>query len=245
MNPPVRDSFGAGVHGALRGIGMLKRPGLRRYVVLPLLVNLILFAGGFTLLGRVIDHLISSLPSYLQWLEFLIWPLFILAGAAVVFFLFTIIATMIAAPFNGLLAEAVQRQLRGELIQTPFTLKTVLAEVGRSMGSELRKFRYMAVRAIPCLLLFLIPGLNLLAPWIWLAFGAWMLSLEYLEIPLGNNGYVFPHVLAALRQRRRMALGFGAVVMGMTMIPVLNFIAMPAAVCGATALCVEHALLEQ
>jgi sodium-dependent dicarboxylate transporter 2/3/5 len=86
------------------------------------------------------------------------------------------------------------------------------------------------------LLLFLIPGINLAAPFLWLAFGAWMLALEYADCPLGNHGVTFRESRGLIAQRRGVALGFGTVIMGLTAVPGLNLIAMPVAVCGATAM---------
>ena len=75
---------------------------------------------------------------------------------------------------------------------------------------------------------------------LWVLLGAWMMALEYLEYPLNNHGRLFPEVRALLRQRRGLALGFGGAVLLLTLIPVLNFVAMPVAVAGATRLCVER-----
>jgi len=45
---------------------------------------------------------------------------------------------------------------------------------------------------------------------------------------------------AILRRRRLLSIGFGAAAASLTMIPVVNFIAMPAAVAGATAMWVRE-----
>jgi len=81
----------------------------------------------------------------------------------------------------------------------------------------------------------MIPGLNLLAPFAWFVFSAWLFALEYSDYPLGNCGLHFSQIRAELRQRPLLALGFGASVSICTMIPLLNFLVMPAAVAGATA----------
>jgi CysZ protein len=88
--------------------------------------------------------------------------------------------------------------------------------------------------------LFLIPVLYPVAPFLWLAFGAWMLALEYADYPMGNHGLRFPEQRRRLREQRLTSLGFGATALLLTMIPVVNFVAMPAAVAGATALWVQR-----
>ena len=72
------------------------------------------------------------------------------------------------------------------------------------------------------------------------AFGAWMLAIEYVDCPLGNHGQPYPAVRMKLRPKRRLALGFGGTVMALTMIPVVNFIAMPVGVAAATALYLDE-----
>ena len=62
---------------------------------------------------------------------------------------------------------------------------------------------------------------------LWLAFGAWMMALEYADCPLGNHGIVFSQSRRLIGQRRMVALGFGGTVMVFTTIPILNLLAMP------------------
>jgi CysZ protein len=66
-----------------------------------------------------------------------------------------------------------------------------------------------------------------------------MLAFEYSDYPMGNHGLRLRAIRGRLRRRRALALGFGATAAGMTMIPVLNFVVMPSAVAGATAMWVE------
>jgi CysZ protein len=67
-----------------------------------------------------------------------------------------------------------------------------------------------------------------------------MLSLEYADYPMGNHNLHFRAERSILRQQRPLALGFGAAVSVMTTIPIVNFLAMPVAVAGATAMWVDR-----
>jgi CysZ protein len=60
----------------------------------------------------------------------------------------------------------------------------MLLELGRTMFSELRKLGYIAMWGIPALALFVIPVLNLAAPFIWMLFGAAVMVA--IAIPLVN-----------------------------------------------------------
>jgi len=162
--------------------------------------------------------------------------LFAVAALLVVFFSFTVLANLFAAPFNGLLAEKVERHLSGTDPTGETDWMALIADIGPSIASELRKLGYFLVRAVPLLILFVIPGVNLAAPVLWFLFNAWYMSLEYGDFPMGNHSLKFPDQLARMRQIRFTALGFGSTLTLLMMVPVLNFVAMPAAVAGATAL---------
>ena len=64
-----------------------------------------------------------------------------------------------------------------------------------------------------------------------------MLSIEYSDYPMGNHAMRFPDQRLTLKSNRMFALGFGCGTTAATMIPIINFFAMPVAVAGATAMC--------
>jgi CysZ protein len=101
-------------------------------------------------------------------------------------------------------------------------------------------FFYSLFLVIPLLLLSWIPGLNLLAPALWLLFTSWTLALDYHDYPMGNHQLDFKQQRNRLRQHRGLALGFGGATMLATMIPIVNFLVIPAAVAGATVLYLEN-----
>jgi len=221
---------------------LLPRSGIRLYVIIPLMVNSLLFAAviffGASQLSKSIEWL-SSQWAWLEWFALLLWPLFVVISLAIVFFCFTMVANLASAPFNGFLAEAVETELTGKISSDSNSLSKLPGEMVIAIKSEMGKFLYFLLRAIPLLLLFFIPFIQTAAPVIWFLFCAWMLALEYLDFPMGNNNIHFPEVRQILGKRRRLVIGFGIGVMLFTMIPVINFVAMPAAVAGATRLWAE------
>lgn len=234
----------SGPAALLRGFRLLTVPGLRRFVLLPLLVNVALFVGAvayaLSWMERLSAWVTDHLPGWLDWLSWLLWPLFIISILLVVFYTFSLVANIIAAPFNGLLAEKVEVHLGGRLPEQTSDWRKLLKEFLPVMANELRKLLYMVLWSLPFLILFLIPGLNLFAPFLWFAFSAWMLALEYLDYPMGNHNINFRALRAELAKRRFLSLGFGSAVLVGTLIPVVNFFVMPAAVAGATVLWVEQ-----
>lgn len=227
-----------GASHALNGMKLLKLKGIKRYVVIPLAINIFLFAGVIFYGTGLIDGLFDQyLPSWLAWLEFILWPLLVISTLLIIFFTFTILANIIGAPFNGVLSEKIEEHLTNQKnSNTDQNYLDLLLSASIGVGNELRKLIYIGLRAIPLLILFLIPGLNIIAPFLWIIFGAWMLAIEYLDYPMGNHDLHFKQQLILLRKNRFLCLGFGFVLLFMTIIPILNFFSMPVGVAGATSL---------
>jgi CysZ protein len=237
----------AGPRYLLQGFSLLGKPGLRRFVMMPLLINVLLFGGliwwAYSWVDNTSQQLVSSLPEWLHWLRHVVVPVFVVTSLVVIFYGFSIIANLIAAPFNGMLAEAVEYYLSGKKPQGDW--KQLLQDILPSVYSELRKMLYFGLRAIPLLLLLLIPGINLVASVLWILFSAWMMTVQYIDYPMANHHLFFKEQRARLRKRPLLAWSFGGLVMLVTMIPVLNFFVMPAAVAGATAMWVKENQLQR
>lgn len=233
---PLQALSGPGYLAA--GLRLILSPGLRLFVILPLTVNLLLFAALLTLavqqFGFWVDALMPTLPEWLAALEYLLWPLFVVLVLLILFFGFTLLANLIAAPFNGFLAEKVEAVVRGRDVAPPFRWGELLAMIPRTLGRELRKLAYFLPRALALLLLSLIPGLNLLAAPLWLLLGVWMMAVQYIDYPADNNKLGWNEMLAWLREKRWQSLGFGAATYAALLVPGLNILLMPAAVAGAT-----------
>lgn len=226
----------------LKGFSLLGKRGLRRFVLAPLLINVLLFGSllwwAYGWVGAVSGYLVGWLPAWLGWLQYIVLPVFLLTGLVIVFFSFSIVANLLAAPFNGLLAEAIECHLTGQTLDSGW--RQVLSDILPSLFSELRKLLYFALRALPLLVLMLVPGVNVAASLLWVLFGAWMMTVQYLDYPMANHRLFFKEQRARLRQRPLLAWSFGGAVMLCTMIPLVNFFVMPAAVAGATLIWVRE-----
>lgn len=242
----MKDLFtGAGY--MLEGFSLLRKPGLRRFVLMPLLINILLFGGLIGWAYGWVDGssraMLSGLPEWLHWLRYIVVPVFVLTSLVVIFYGFSILANLIAAPFNGLLAEAVECHLTGKSM--PGDWRQLLRDIVPSIMSELRKLLYFALRALPLLLLLLVPLVNVAASVLWVLFSAWMMTVQYMDYPMANHQLFFKDQRARLRKRPLLAWSFGGLVMLCTLVPVINFIVMPAAVAGATAVWVRENGLQR
>lgn len=224
-----------------RGLTLLFRPGLKRFIWIPILINsllLILIAwGASSYFDTVLNQLLPA-DSWLSYLRWLLWPLFAIAYGLFVFYGFTALANFIASPFNSLLASRIEALLSGQPLPEDNT--PLWANILPTLLSELRKLGYLILRAIPILILFLIPGINIIATVLWLLLGFWFLALEYADYPMANHGLSFKQQRKLLGGKKITALGFGAGVSLLLFIPILNLMAMPAAVAGATILWLQQ-----
>jgi CysZ protein len=230
-----------GIQALARGTRLLNKPGIRIYVIIPLAINLLLFGAliwyGYSLFVPMIEWMMSFVPGFLDFLEGFIWLFFGTLAALTVFFCFTPLANIVAAPFNALMSEKIEIHLTGKAPSSNLSFAKMALD---AIGSQLRKLVYIMLWALALFLISLIPVINLIAPVLWVIFGSWLLSLEYFDYPMGNHDLVFDEEKRQLRERRGIALGFGGGVMVLTSIPIVNFITMPVAVAGATLLWVEQ-----
>ncbi|MEY3289371.1 MAG: sulfate transporter CysZ [Pseudomonadota bacterium] len=212
-----------------KGIKLLTSPQLRAFILIPVLINIVLYSAALLLGYYYISDLINQfIPSWLQWLSWILWPLFFISFFIAGFFTFTVLANLLAAPFYGKLSAKTLVLITG---QSSATIEQPLIKV---MMAEAKRAGYLLTRALPLVIVSFIPGINVIAPFLWALFGAWGMALEYLAYPLENSGVLFSEQKQLIKSIRLGALSFGGVaVMGLT-IPVLNIIVAPAAVIGAT-----------
>jgi len=211
------------------GLSYLKKPELRKYLLIPILINFALYSVALGLGYLYIDELIARfIPDWLSWLSWVLIPLFLMSFFVIVFFSFTLIANLIAAPFYDKLAQKTLELVSGEtaeIIEQP-TLQVIF--------SAIKRLIYFAIRALPLLILFIIPVINIIAPLIWLIFGAWAIILEYLAYPLENEGILFEQQREMTKTIRFGSLSFGGLIMLGLTIPILNIIVPPTAVIAST-----------
>jgi len=222
-----------------RGLSLIFKPGIRAYVLIPLLMNITVFSGLAWVAGVYFEEFMGQYLPEDSWFSFirpLLWFIFAAAYALALFYSFTIIANLLASPFNGVLAAKVEEKLTGKL---PIGAElSIVASIAPAISGELNKIAYFLKRAIPLFLLFIvssfIPGLNLVVTLLWVLFGFWFLTIEYVDYSMGNYDITPQDQRSKLKKRRVQSFAFGAGVTVMMLIPILQFLAMPAAVAGGT-----------
>ncbi|MCK6262216.1 sulfate transporter CysZ [Vibrio sp. ZSDE26] len=239
-NTSSRSGFGYFFYG----IELAMTPGIRRFVLLPLLANVLLVGGALFYLFSNMDSWISQwmgqLPEFLSWLSYLLWPLIVITILATFSYFFSTLANFIAAPFNGLLAEKVEEYLIGAPINDD-GFSALIKDLPRIFAREWRKLLYIFPKAVGLFILLLIPALGqTVGPFLWFIFTAWMLSVQYCDYPFDNHKVEFNKMRYSLKQNQTKTYSFGSLVAIFTTIPILNLVVMPIAVCGATAMWVSE-----
>lgn len=240
LSKPVNPLQGA--RYLLKGFGSLGNRRILPFVVLPLLANLAIYYWSIGALWGYFDSWITgwtgNLPEWLSFIRGVLVAVFYLGAALLVALTFTWLANLVGSPFYGIMAEQIEK-LHGE--NTPDWqpgIAALLTMVVKALQRELQKIAYYLLRAI---LLGLLSALGLLfaplatvMPFIWFIFGAWMMTLQYVDYAYDNNGTRFRDMRSALKSHRSAGLGFGAVTALASMVPFFNAVVVPAAVCGGT-----------
>jgi CysZ protein len=227
------------------GFKLLWRPDIRWLVIIPLLINIALFASatGFAAswLQNWITTITTSVPEWLQWLSWIIWFLFAILALAIYAFTFTILANLIGSPFYGVIA---QRVIAAET-HTIAGATNAAASAWQSVVREVQLIIYFVPRTlgvgIVALILSFIPVVNLLAPIIAASWAAWCLCLQYLDYAADTEGVSFVALRNKVSANRLSSMGFGFTTMVASAVPVLNLVMLPASVVAGSLLwCRQH-----
>ena len=223
------------------GIRHLFTNGLKRFVLLPMMFNVFLFIGLFYLIYHYIYpysyYYTDQLPSWLSFLSGFFLFIFALGFFLLFLSMFTVLFNLVAAPFNGLLAEKAQRLL----YQSDIPVLSLREVALRSMKRQGQFLGYFAPRFIGMILLFFIPFIHPVYPFLWFVFTAWMLSIQYQDFVMDNNLVNFQNMQFKIKEKKMLSLGFGFIINFLSFVPFLNLIVIPAAVIGGVLLyCEEH-----
>ena len=134
--------------------------------------------------------------------------------------------------------KKVEAHLTGKSMDAGGGLEDVIKDIPRTFSRELTKLTYYIPRALGFLLLFLF--LPLIGQVLWFLFTAWMMAVQYCDYCYDNHKIGFDHMKEDLRSHKGLSFSFGIGVTVAAMVPIVNLVVMPVAICGATRMCVER-----
>jgi CysZ protein len=228
----------------VEGAKIIFNPGFRRFIFIPLCVNLLIFVGltfaFYYKFKDFIDYVLEALPFWLDWLIWLIWPLAVFLFLMAYGYSFNIITNIIAAPFYGLLAEKIETHITGNTLpEEPWGQL-----IPRTFQRELVKLFYFVTRGILILILvigcFFIPGLNFLVVILGGIWSCWCMAAQYSDYPADNHQLSFQELRNRLNQIPLTSYSYGGIILLGSMVPVLNIIVTPIGVAGATVMWVKE-----
>lgn len=240
-----------------RGFALLRRErSLWPWAILPLLLNFAAFALAIWAFTANLDAIAAPLERALDpgepeawwgwaWAGPLLvfallarWLLLAALGVAI-YFLFTVLGGVIAAPFLEVLSERVERIATGASAPSDSGLAALARGAVRSIVEEGKRAAFFVSVQLGLLLLGLIPGAQPIAAAASLAFTALFLPLDYTAHALDRRRVSF-------RLRRRWIfghpaemLGFGGLGLVLFFVPGLSFLCLPWLVTSGTLLALE------
>lgn len=225
---------------------MFQHRELWPYVALPALINFAVFIVVTGLLLWNSDWFMLPQPNpdgALYFLLIVLWwffrvlliPLLIAVG----YFLTMILAGIVASPFNDTLSERAEELMMGRTVPSEEGFKAML--VGAFQG-VLTAAATGIPRAFLVLVLGLVPGVG---PLLAAIVGAYFIAVGYTDYAFGRRKYSVRQKLATVWKYRRVALGFGISANLLLLVPLINFLCMPIAVVGGTAVAIALDDLER
>jgi len=231
-------------------------PSLWPWAVLPFLVSLFAFALAIWAFVANLDALAAPLERALdpgepsEWwgwawagplllLAVLVRWLLLAALAVAIYFLFTVLGGVVAAPFLDVLSERVEQIVTGERARAAGGFADALRAALRSIVEECKRtFFFLGVQLV-IVLFGLIPGLQPVAAVASLAWSALFLPLDYTAYALDRRRVPFRARRRWILAHSEAMLGFGGFGLALFFVPGLSFLCLPWLVTSGTLLVLE------
>ncbi|MBE9526662.1 MAG: EI24 domain-containing protein, partial [Proteobacteria bacterium] len=127
-----------GISYLFKALPLLLKPGIKSFVIIPLMINILFFSigiyFGFAYFGEYMDRVLDTsnlwswVAAIVDYIKPILYLIFGMALLVFIFFTFSIIANIVAAPFNSLLAEATEKYLTGQSMNDSDNWKKIIKE---------------------------------------------------------------------------------------------------------------------
>lgn len=245
---PARDPrSGTVVHRLFRGFAypfralglMFKHPRLWTYALVQIGVSIVLLSVLFVVLvyqGGNLTGLIWHRPDH--WYTEIFWY-----GLYVIVFFGTFVIgaltlpALIASPFNDALSERTETILLGGVETPKMTMGRLFRDIGRVLVDQSIRIALLLAGHLVILVLLLIPVAGQFAyPIVATTWSIIWVASDYIDYPMGRNGYRFRLQRQTITANLGLCFGFGGGVYLFLLIPFLNILFVPVAVVGGTML---------
>lgn len=219
---------------ALRFIRQNRR--LAKYIIYPFLINFLVFSilliVGVLFYQDWLQNWISPTETwYMAVLFGLVLGLTILISLIIIFFIFSAVGSVIAAPFNDELSRHVEEISYNISLEEPFEWDIMVKDIGRTITEQIQRLFFLGMVWIAALPIWFIPVVGQLTfMGITLTFLGW----EYLDISLSRHKLGFHQKRRLLMQHLGPMFIYGGICALFLMIPLVNFFSIPLSVVGGT-----------
>ncbi len=245
-NARVDDSFFHGLAAAPRALRFIRsNRGMAKFFVIPFLLNIIILSSIVVFIYTTVYDPLLGLVSGTAWynraIEFVLAPLLFLALAILIVLLYSILGSVVTAPFNDFLSKKVEETMAASTIDEKLSFAAAIKDVFRVIGNVIKLLGIVILVQIILLFLNLIPvaGSVLYSVTGFLA-TSYFIGFQFFDFPLERRRYRFREKMAVAWRFRRTVAGVGASLFLMTFVPLVGFLGLNIATVAAAMIFVER-----
>jgi CysZ protein len=235
------DGFGSVFAGVKR---VFSTRGLKRYVIIPFILNLIILSGLWYLsLAYIYPKLASFVPTGGGFLLGLLFSLlgvllkivFLILTFLLLVLLYSIIGMAVCAPFIEPISEKVEEVVTGRKIDTPFSISGMFRDISRSVMSSLGMLIIFIGFNVLLFFINLIPfiGTIIYVPLSIMSF-LFFTGYQLNDSIFARKSFTLSKKLGTSLKMKWAVMGVGAGFAVMALIPVFGFLAAVFGSAGAT-----------
>ncbi len=216
-----------------------RNPSLVVFFVIPFVLSALLWTGiGYVVYAHVVPGMSSLLSGgewYMKALRFIVIPLVTVLMAFVAIVSYSIVGTVLTAPFNDLLSEKVEKILGTFPPDADTGVTGALLAAARGVKNAILLLLLLAAVMLALLLLNLVPlvGHALYTAMTFLA-TTFFVGFQFFDFSLERRRKNFRQKLSFNWANRWTAMGVGAGFLLMSLVPLVGFLGLNLATIGAT-----------
>ena len=214
------------------------------FFIIPVIINIVLafLIFRYGLSGWIVQLLVDLLDARLdggwQWLVSLANIIFNVIAFIMVSVIAVRVGTIIGSPFYGFVAERIDdKYLSGESVPQV----TVLQSVRNALWYEGRKLVLVMVLSLLGFALEFIPVVGVIIGSAFVLISLTIVTLlDYTDVPLSRRSILFRQRFVLFRQYLPEILGFAVIMVPLSTVPIVNFVAVPLGITAGALLFVKY-----
>lgn len=241
----TRDSFFHGVRSTVGSFRFIRRNrGLLKYFILPFFINMLILSLTWFVVYTLIYGPLSGLAAgpewYFQALRAVMAPLLFLALGIIIVLIYSIMGSIVTAPFNDLLSQRAEEILTGEKFDETFKMSAFLSDIIRIIKNTVKLLAMILLISLLLLALNLVPVAgNIVYSVVNFIMTSFFIGFQFFDFPLERRRYLFGEKMRIAWRFKRTVAGVGATFIIMAFVPLLGFLALNLGTIGAARLFVE------